>query len=86
MSIKDLEPDGFGPEMRAYASLAKRWDVYPQGMGLREVSIWLRIDGVQTMIGYGMPAAALAEAETALAQQLAEVRKALATLRPGEMQ
>lgn len=74
MSIKELEPDGFDEADRAYASMTKPADMYVQGMALRHVTVWLRIDGTQTMIGFGDPDEALREAEAWAAAQLDKVR------------
>ncbi|HQV49098.1 MAG TPA: hypothetical protein PLF10_07425 [Dokdonella sp.] len=74
MSIKELEPDGFDEAARAYASMTKPADVYVQGMALRHVAVWLRIDGVHTMIGFGEPDEALREAEAWCAHQIDKAR------------
>lgn len=74
MGIKELEPDGFDEADRAYASMTKLADMYTQGVALREVAIWLRIDGTQTMIGFGDADEALQEAEAWAAAQLEKVR------------
>ena len=74
MSIKELEPDGFDEAARAYASMTKPADMYTQGMALRQVAVWLRIDGTQTMIGFGDADEALREAEAWAAAQLENVR------------
>ena len=74
MSIKELEPDGFDEAARAYASMTKLADMYIQGMALRQVAVWLRIDGTQTMIGFGDADEALREAEAWAEAQLEKVR------------
>jgi len=75
MSLKDMEPDGFSDAHRWYAHVTREGWMYVQGFALRECAVWLSVDGVQTMIGYGDPDTALAEAEAWAAAQLEKVRK-----------
>lgn len=78
MSIEDMKPEGFTDHMRTYANFVKPWRTYVQGMALRECAVWLNVGGVETMIGFGEPDAALAEAEAALTEQIAKVRLQIA--------
>jgi hypothetical protein len=75
MSLKDMEPEGFDDAMRWYAHVTRPGRMYVQGFALRECGVWLSVDGVQTMIGFGDHDAALAEAEAWAAEQLAKVRQ-----------
>lgn len=79
MPLSDLKPDGFGEEMRHYATMTRPGDMYVQGFALRQCGVWLRIDGGgNTMIGYGDPDEALAEAVAWAEKQLAKVREQIA--------
>ena len=75
MALKDIAPEGFDDSMRAYALMTRPGRMYVQGFALRECGVWLVVDGVNTMIGYGDPDTALAEAEAWAAEQLAKVRQ-----------
>lgn len=75
MALKDMEPAGFDDGMRAYALWTRPGRMYVQGFALRDCGVWLSVDGVQTMIGYGDPDTALAEAEAWAAEQLAKIRQ-----------
>ena len=77
MSIAELKPDVFLDEHRAYADLVKPWQMYVQGVALRECAVWIDVGGVKTMIGFGDPDSAMAEAEAAIRAQIAEVRRQL---------
>lgn len=74
MALKDIAPEGFDDSMRAYALMTRPGRMYVQGFALRECGVWLDVDGVQTMIGFGDPDTALAEAEAWAEQQLTKVR------------
>jgi hypothetical protein len=74
MSVKDLEPPGFTAQMRHHGARTKAWTVYVQGLSARDCGVWLSIDGTQTLIGYGTPDEALAEAEKALAWAATKLR------------
>jgi hypothetical protein len=77
MSLKP--PDGFSDAMRAYAVMTRDGDMYVQGFALRQVGVWLRVyGGGDTLIGYGEPDEAMAEAEAWAEQQLARVREQIA--------
>lgn len=78
MALKDLEPEGFNDTMRAYARMTRQARMYVQGFALSECGVWLGVDGVQTIIGYGDPDTALAEAEEWAEQQLVEIRRQIA--------
>jgi hypothetical protein len=78
MSIETIKPAGFDKAMRAYADLVKPWDMYVQGIASIECAVWLRVNGVNTMIGCGSPDEALAEAELALSKQLENVKRQIA--------
>jgi len=79
MPLSDLKPDGFSEEMQHYATMTRPGDMYVQGFALRQCGVWLRIDGGgNTMIGYGDPDEALAEAEAWAEKQLAKVREQIA--------
>lgn len=65
MAVSDLRPEGFSEEMAWYAKTSRSVRVYPQHFG-SSVALWLDVDGTQTMIGYGTPDAAIAEARAAL--------------------
>ena len=56
MALKDLEPEGFNDTMRHYAHMTRPARMYVQGFVLGECGVWLGVDGVQTIIGYGDPA------------------------------
>ena len=77
MSIKDLEPNGFTEQMRHHAAATKDWDFYSQGFFKNDIGIWLRIDGTQTLIGYGSVDEALLEAEAAIRLKLDKLRAEL---------
>lgn len=78
MALKDLEPEGFNDTMRHYAHMTRPARMYVQGFALRECGVWLGVDGVQTIIGYGDPDTALAEAEAWAERELAEIRRQIA--------
>lgn len=78
MAISDLEPEGFSPEMRTFSDFTRPWRIYTQGFALREVGVWLRIDGAQTLLGFGTANEALAEAEAALSDALSKLRAEIA--------
>lgn len=74
MSLKSLEPEGFNEDMHSYARWTRPARMYAQGIGSKDATVWLSIDGFQTAIGYGDPDEALAEAEAWAAHQLADLR------------
>ena len=74
MALSDLAPEGFDDSMRAYALWTRPGRMYVQGFALRECGVWLDVDGVHTMIGYGDPDTALAEAEAWAEKQLTKIR------------
>lgn len=78
MALKDIEPEGFDESMRAYALMTRPCVMYTQRFALRECAVWISVDGVQTMIGYGDPDTALAEAQAWADGQLAKVRQQIA--------
>ncbi|WP_288094426.1 hypothetical protein [Thiomonas sp.] len=78
MALKDIEPEGFDDGMRAYALMTRPGRMYTQGFALRECGVWLSVDGTETMIGYGDPDTALAEAEAWVEERLAKVRREIA--------
>lgn len=78
MSIEDLKPEGFTEHMATYANLVKPWRMYVQGFALRDVGVWLRVAGSETMLGFGDPDSALAEAEGRLEAMLVDVRRQIA--------
>jgi len=78
MSLEDFKPAGFTDEMRHYAHMTRPGRMYVQGFGLRDIGVWLDVDGVHTLIGYGTTDEALAEAEAWTADQLDKVRKDIA--------
>jgi len=78
MSLKAMKPDGFDDAMRWYAHVTRPGRMYVQGFALRECGVWLSVDGVQTMIGFGEPDIALSEAEAWAAEQLEKVREQIA--------
>lgn len=75
MALKDMAPEGFDDSMRWYAHATRDGRMYVQGFELRECGVWLSVDGVQTLIGFGEPDEALAEAEAWAAEQLAKIRQ-----------
>ena len=75
MALKDMAPEGFDDRMRWYAHVTRDGRMYVQGFALRECGVWLSVDGVQTLIGFGEPDEALAEAEAWAAEQLAKIRQ-----------
>ena len=65
--------------MQRYAVMTRSADMHVQGFALRQCGVWLRIDSAGgTLIGYGGPDEALAEAEAWAEQQLAKVRAQIA--------
>lgn len=79
MPLSELKPDGFCDEMQHYAVMTRAADMYVQGFALRQCGVWLRVDGGgSTLIGYGDPDEALAEAEAWATQQLSKVRQQIA--------
>ena len=74
MSLKDIEPEGFNETMRIYAKMTRPGRMYVQGFALRECGVWLDVDGTQTLIGFGDPDTALAEAESWANEQLTKIR------------
>jgi hypothetical protein len=78
MSMRELAPKGFDDWMRAYALMTRPGRMYVQGFALSDCGVWLSVDGVKTLIGYGAPDVALAEAEEWAEKQLAEVRRQIA--------
>lgn len=77
MSLEELAPEGFNEGMRSYALMTRPARMYVQGFALSECGVWLDVDGVHTMIGYGEPDSALAEAEAWVERQLSEVRESI---------
>ena len=75
MALKDMAPEGFDDHMRWYAHVTRDGRMYVQGFALRECGVWLSVDGVQTLIGFGEPDDALAEAEAWATEQLAKIRQ-----------
>ena len=75
MALKDMAPEGFDDRMRWYAHVTRDGRMYVQGFALRECGVWLSVDGVQTLIGFGEPDEALAAAEAWAAEQLAKIRQ-----------
>lgn len=87
MALKDLEPAGFSPVMADYASMTQGVTMYAQGFRMGEFGVWLRFrSGQQTLIGYGLPAEALAEAARTLEAELEKVRRQLSNLSGRDVQ
>ena len=75
MAIKDLVPDGYDRLMEAFAQMRLPAKVSAQREIGGRISVWLSIyNAGQTMIGYGAPEEAIAEAEAALEAIKAQVR------------
>jgi hypothetical protein len=75
MALSEIAPEGFDDGMRAYALMTRPGRLYVQGFAPRECGVWLSVDGVQTLIGFGEPDDALAEAEAWAKEQLEKVRR-----------
>lgn len=81
MSVEDLKPEGFTPEMEKFAHLTGGIKVSAQGMIGGLYSIWAtHPSGAETMLGYGSAKEALFEATFRLQRLSVEARTGLESL------
>jgi hypothetical protein len=81
MGIERPKPNGFDEHMRWFAHETREGKMYVQGLAQRECGVWLSVDGVQTLIGYGEPDEALKEVEAWAETQLLKVREQIEELK-----
>lgn len=75
--IEDLKPDGWDDTFRTFAEKTRPIRCYTQGMFGGTVAVWIEIDGLKTLIGYGDYPTAKAEATARMLDLIEQMQSGL---------